>query len=366
MNATLSPFLEGEEKRLMVPTIGILGFAHGHVGTYCDLWSQMPASEVKLLAGWDHDAARAAQARDKHKVEMHDTPAALLARREITAVAIGAETSMHADLCEQAAAAGKDIILQKPMALTLAQADRIVSAVRKAGVKFTLAWQMRLDPQNLKMKELIQSGQLGRIVMVRRRHCLGTHTWAGFENSWHASKTFNRGMWADDASHPTDLLLWLLGEPQSVTAEMDTLLNPKVPDDNGIAIFRYRDGLMAEVVCSFTSIAGENTMEIVGEKAVVIQNYGDGPSCNSPRPAGSVGLKWIAQGETQWTDSGIASPANHGERIAALARPLVDFLAGKRGPIATAEEGRTALKMVLATYRAAQEGRRISLTDFKE
>ena len=71
------------------------------------------------------------------------------------------------------------------MALTMPQADRIVAAVKRHNVPFTMAWQMRVDPQNVKMKEMIQSGELGKIFMVRRRHGLGTHTWPEFTSLWH-------------------------------------------------------------------------------------------------------------------------------------------------------------------------------------
>lgn len=347
---------------MMPTTLAILGFAHGHVGAYCDQWLKWP-DEVRLVAGWDHDAARLGQNAGKFKLAAVDSADALLSRGDIGAVVIGAETSMHADLCEKAAMAGKHIVLQKPLCLTLADADRITAAVKKAGVKFTLAWQMRVDPQNARIKEWIGNGSLGRVVMFRRRHGLGTHTWPGFEDSWHVRPELNRGMWADDAAHPMDLLLWLFGEPESVTAEIATLLNPKIPDDNGIAIFRYAGGLMAEVMCSFTCIAGENTTEVVGDKGVVIQNYGDNPSCNLPRPAGAAGLKRLLRGDKDWTDSGIPSPSGHGTRIGDLARPILDYLQGKRGPIATAEEGRTALRMVLASYRSAELGRRVLLSE---
>lgn len=342
-------------------TIGMLGFAHGHVGMYCDQWSKMPASDVKVIAGWDHDVTRLAQNAEKFKLESDSTVGGLLARKEINAVVIGAETSMHADLVEQAAAAGKSIVLQKPLSLTLAEADRIVNAVKKSGVKFTVAWQMRTDPQNIKMKELIDSGEIGRVLMFRRRHGLSTHTWGGFENTWHVKRELNRGMWADDAAHPFDLLLYLFGEPRSVIAEVDTLVNPKIHDDNGIAVFRYANGLFAEVMCSFTCISGENSTEIVGENGTIIQNYGDAVSANAPRPPGAIGLKWMKKGDAQWTISDIASPANHAARISGLAQPILDFLSGKRGPIATAEEGRTAVKMVLASYQAAEQGKRVTI-----
>ena len=144
--------------------------------------------------------------------------------------------------------------------------------------------------------------------------------------------------------------------PETVTAEMATLLDPRVPMDNGIAIYRYPGGPLAEVVCSFVCPAAENTVEVVAEKGAIIQNYGDVPSCNVPRPAGACGQKWYTTDKADWTCSEIASPANHGVRIAGLAAPLAEFVQGKRDPIATVEEGRTTLRMTLATYVSTREG----------
>jgi len=346
----------------MTVNVGILGFAHGHVDAYCARWRQDPSMGVRVVAGWDHDPARAQAARDRHDVRLHESPEALARCDDVGAVVVAAETSMHAQLVEQAAAAGKTVVLQKPVALTMDEADRIVAAVEKAGVAFTIAWQMRVDPQNLRMKSIVESGVLGRLFMVRRRHGLSTHTWAGFDRSWHVDPALNRDIWADDAAHPIDFVYWLLGMPASVTAELGSLLNPRIPKDNGIAVFRYADGTFAEVVCSFTCVAGENTTEIVGEKGTVIQNYGDVPSANVPRPEGAIGLKWYLIEAGQWTAADIPSPANHGERIAALAEPLADFLHGRRPPIATAREGRDVLRLVLACYESADHGRRIDLT----
>ncbi len=347
----------------MKPQFGILGFAHGHVGMYCGEWKAMPRDRVQLVAGWDHDVSRATKSCTQFGLEREESVASLLKRSDVNAVVIGAETSMHADLVEQAAAAGKAIVLQKPMSLTLADADRISAAVEKAGVPFTLAWQMRVDPQNLRMKQLIADGTLGRVLMVRRRHGLSTHTWKDFEKTWHASRTLNRGMWADDAAHAIDFLLWLLGEPATVSAEIATLVNPNVPDDTGIAIFRYADGTFAEVASSFTCVAGENTTEIVGERGVAIQNFGDLVSCNVPRAAGAIGLKWFTTETNQWTDSGLPSPANHGERLKALAPEIVKFLHGDREAICDAAQGRVSLAMTLACYRSAELGRRVAINE---
>jgi len=328
---------------------------------YCNIWRDQPGLGVEVVSAWDHDSARQTQWTEQRNLRVFSDVADLLAQPGLEAVVIGAETSRHADLVVAAARAGKKIVLQKPLALSLAQADVIVNVIEETGVPFSLAWQMRVDPQNLRMKQLIQEGVLGRILMVRRRHGLNTHMWAGFENSWHVKPELNRGMWADDAAHAVDFLYWLLGRPHSAFAEVDTLVNPRVPDDHGIAVFRYADGTFAEVSSSFTCVAGENTTEIIGENGSVIQNYGDGPSCNLPRPVGAVGLKWILRDGREWIDSQIPSPATHGERIAALASPLAEFLHGRRPPIATAAEGRDVLQLVLACHESSATGRRINL-----
>jgi predicted dehydrogenase len=341
--------------------MGVLGFAHAHVGSYCREWLKGSGDLVRLIAGWDHDEKRLDTACREFDLSPETSSEALLNRDGIRVVVIGAETSLHADLVEAAASAGKAIILQKPLALTMDEADRIVNAVERHGVRFTLAWQMRVDPENIEIRRLIESGEIGRILMVRRRHGLKTHRMPGFENSWHVRRELNRGMWADDAAHAIDFLYWLFGRPLTVMAEIDTLLNPRVPDDHGIAIFRFEDGLMAEVVSSFTSVAGENTTEVIGESGVIIQNFGDQPSAGAPKPRGAISLKWYTEAFGDWQYADFEPPASQSERISGLARPLADFIAERRPPIATAHEGRDVLQMTLASYQSAERARRVSI-----
>ncbi|MHC4249780.1 MAG: Gfo/Idh/MocA family protein [Planctomycetota bacterium] len=344
--------------------VGVLGFAHGHVNAYCRRWREAPDMGVSVTAGWDHDAERAKGAAERYGVTLFETPEALLAS-DVEGVVIAAETSMHADLVEKTAAAEKGIVLQKPIALTMEEADRIVVAVEKAavegaGVPFTMAWQMRADPENLKIRELVQSGRLGRIFMVRRRHGLTTHRWEGFEDWWHNDPELNRDIFADDAAHAADFVYWLLGMPASVTAELGTLLNPKVPNDNAIAVFRYGDGTFAEVVCSFVCVTHENTTEIMAERGTIIQNYGDGPS-SSARPQGRGGLRWFIEDTGQWEEGPDPGFRGQGDRIANLAAPLAEFLKGEREALATAREGRDVLRMILACYESNESGKRVAL-----
>ncbi len=347
----------------MATGLGILGFAHGHADGYCRRWRETPALGVRIVAGWDHDAGRLAAACARHGARPAATAAALLAAPDVDAVLIAAETALHAGLVEQAAAAGKPMILQKPLALTLAEADRICAAVERTGVPFTLAWQMRVDPQNVRMREMVRNRELGRVFMVRRRHGLGFCLDPQAAGSWHVQARWNRDIWADDAAHPADFIYWLLGMPESVTAELATLHDPAMPNDNGIAVFRYPGGPLAEICCSFTCRAAVNTVEIVCEGGTIVQDHGDVPSCNVPRPSGAAGLRWHVAAENRWIDSGIPSPATHFDRIVDLAAPLAEFLHGRRPPIAGAEEGRDVLRLVLATYLSSAGGRRVSPFD---
>jgi predicted dehydrogenase len=290
----------------------------------------------------------------------------VLGNPEVECVIVASETSKHADLCVAAAEAGKGVLLQKPMALTLSDCDRVIAAVERAGIWFSLAYQMRCDPQNIHMKKLVEEGAVGRVGIVRRRHCIGVLFSEAFVNGpsrWHITREANRGMWMDDASHPCDWLVWMFGRPKSVIAEVDNVLTRVAPDDAGFAVFRYPDGMMAEVHNASITWAGENTTEIYGDRGVIIQNHGDGPSC-AIKPPHPIGVKLYRSdwAELGWQDQGLPIPAGHGERISGVARPFIDALkAGK--PMCTAREGRVSVEMVLAAYESAETGRRVMLSE---
>src|SRR5262249_51347525 len=195
----------------------------------------------------------------------------LLADPEIDAAIVTNETAYHADAVEAVAAAGKAILLQKPMALSVADCDRISAAVERARVPFSMAFQMSHDPVNLKMRELVRDGTLGRIGVLRRRHCLNMLFNQGFVTGptrWHIDPQLNMGMFMDDAVHAADYLRWMLGEPVSVTAEIDNILTDVAPDDTGVALYRFESGALGILLNSSVVLAAESTTEIYGDQGV--------------------------------------------------------------------------------------------------
>lgn len=339
-----------------------MGFAHGHIFNFAGQWIKHPEYGVKILSGWDPNPEYRRESCAGFNIEEANSADDLLNREDIDAVVITAQTAFHAELAVKAARAKKKIILYKPMALTMAQADKIVEAVEQNGADFTMAWQMRTDPVNEQIRQLICGEEMGRPYFFRRRHCLGMHTNPGFQNTWHVDKDMNRDIFVDDSAHAVDWLYSLFGMPETVSCELATMDNPKVPNDTGVALFRYKNGLIAEIMFSSSCSAAELTTEIYFKKGALMHYGGDAPSLRLPHE-NMPSLKWFIEGEGDWRISEIPLPPDQGARIGAQAKPLAEFLKGERGPLCTAEEGRDSLRMVLACCLSSREGRRVSLND---
>ena len=150
--------------------LGVISFAHGHVIRYCQVIAEYDDADV--VAAWDDDRERGqAQAAEFGLDWMPDLDQ-MLARDDIDAVFVTSPTNKHAEHVIAAAEAGKHVLLQKPMALTLEDCDAIIDAIERTGVKFSMCYQMRGDPINQKMKALIDEGAVGNVAVIRRRHAI--------------------------------------------------------------------------------------------------------------------------------------------------------------------------------------------------
>jgi predicted dehydrogenase len=339
--------------------IGIISFAHGHSQAYCQ--RMLLYDDVRLVACWDDDVVRGQKAAETYGMIYTPHLDELLANEQIQAVIVTCETNRHAEMILAAAAAGKHILCQKPLALSLADCDRIITAVQGTGIKFQMAYQMRHDPSNQRIKELVSSGALGRIGLLRRRHCIPVLFNPDFylgPTRWHVDPQKNMGMFMDDASHATDFIHWILGKPASVMAEIENTLTQVAPDDTGVAIYRFASGTMAVLTNSSVILAGENTTEVYGDQGVLIQNYDDLVSTHLA-PINSPALKLYRKENPTWVDQGISIPSNHGERIMAVPRAFIDCLKNDTSPTVTAEDGRVSVEMVLGAYQSARTGCRV-------
>ena len=340
--------------------VGILSFAHGHAGVYCQVMQNY--EDVELVAAWDDNRQRGEEATGRYHMAFCADADDVINDPRVDAVIVTTETNRHAEFAVRAAAAGKHILMQKPMATTLEDCARIIEAIQRYGVKFSMAHQMRHDPVNRKIKELLDAGAVGKVAVVRRRHAINVLLNPAFVTGptrWHLDPAANVGMFFDDASHVTDWFLWLLGRPRSVTAEIANVVTDVAPDDNGVAIYRFGRGEIGILENSSTTVAAIGTTEIYGDEGTIIQDYGDAVATAAPRPPDAVPLRLIRKGERAWTEFKLPIPASQAERLMAVPRPFIDYVRGLTDQTISAEEGRISVEMLIGAYRSAAEGRRI-------
>ncbi|MGQ9631196.1 MAG: Gfo/Idh/MocA family protein [bacterium] len=344
--------------------VAILSFAFGHARMCTEAIQEF--EDARVIGVWDDYPERGSEAAGRYNLPFTSKLDEILGRDDVDAVIICSETDKHADLVEEAAKAGKHILCQKPMAYTLSDCDRIIRAVEKYKIKFMMAYQMRHDPVNKKMKELIDEGAIGKVALLRRRHS-GPWLLTSREHikhpysAWEFDYRRTPGTFMYEGVHAADFFRWFLGDPVSVTAQMDDLLAGLKMDDFGVAIYRFKNREIGVHITSGSILAAESTTEIYGEKGVIIQNYGDGSSTTIPRDEGAVALKMYSTDfvEKKWKKFDFSPHVQQWERIKAVPRPFIDCIKNNEEPQITAMDGKKAVEMILGAYESARKGQTI-------
>lgn len=163
---------------------------------------------------------------------------------EVDVVLIAANNNQHYDLVVQAAKAGKDIICEKPVAMTTEELDGMIAVTKECGVKFTVHHQRRLDPDFRIMKAVFDQGSLGKVYSIKS----GLYGFNGNMHDWHVYKKEGGGMLYDWGVHLLDQILWMMpgAKIKSVYADLRNVINFEV-DDYFKILMRFDNGIMAEV-----------------------------------------------------------------------------------------------------------------------
>ncbi|MBP8295281.1 MAG: Gfo/Idh/MocA family oxidoreductase [Burkholderiales bacterium] len=288
------------------------------------------------------------------------------------AVAICSVTTRHADLIEMAAAKGRKILCEKPLATSIAHLDRIERAVADAGVFFMQGFPKRYDPVNHEIKRIVDSGRLGPIhcVRVRHGHPVGVINPA-FAQSWFTDPALGGfGALLDEGCHACDFLRWLFGEPESVICmTAGESLGLRV-EDVGIAVYRFPGGLLAEVASSWGFIGAENSIEIFGSRGAIVVSGVDLGSRDLTEggylkiyaldEAGQAGADHLAPKAKRWTISPIVPQFKADTEVfhQNVAKTFIDCIVNNKPAPCTLKDGRRAVEMVLAAYQSHASGRR--------
>src|SRR5512138_192090 len=230
-------------------------------------------ANAELVSVMDVEPQRARAVAQQFAVPHHCATEAELLAQDVQAVYIATPQHLHCRQTVQAARAGKHVLCEKPIAITPAEVDEMEAACTQSGVKFMLAWCMRQNVYNRKIRELAQSGALGRIVMGRAQL---TCWYPPIPGAWRQDITLSHGgALIDMGTHCLDLLEWILdSEIVEVTGFQDLLVQkyPTPIEDTSTLVVRFRNGAHGIIDNYFNvpDAAAQNALEIFGTKGSVI------------------------------------------------------------------------------------------------
>ena len=268
--------------------IGIIGC--GKIAQVRHIPEYEANKDSQLLGFYDINLERAKELAKKHGGTAYATVEELLANPAIDAVSICAANVAHAELTIKALEAGKHVLCEKPMAVTLEQCEAMVSTSVRTGKSVMIAQNQRLTKAHAKAKELVASGAIGKVLTFRTTFGHGgPETWSvdPGRSTWFFDKTkAAMGAMADLGIHKTDVIQYVLGTKVAKTQAVLTTLDKRGADgeligvdDNAICIYQMENGAIGTMTASWTYYSAEdNTTVIYGTKGE-LRLYDDPKYC---------------------------------------------------------------------------------------
>jgi myo-inositol 2-dehydrogenase/D-chiro-inositol 1-dehydrogenase len=314
---------------------------------------------VEMIACASPQLANREKFAAKWKIPHHyDSHRALLERKDIDMITIGVPNDLHCQIVLDAAAAGKHVVIEKPLALSLAEADQMIAACHKAKVKLMYAEDLCFAPKYVKAKRIVEDGGLGKVFHIRQleKH-FGPHT----DWFWDVKRS-GGGALFDMGCHGTECARWILNKPKvkSVFASMDTYVHKDRTrgEDDSTAIIEFEGGAVAVIEDSWAKRGGiEDALEIHGANGVIYCDLVRGSSMltYSEHGYGYAVEKapdtkgWTMPLFDEWWQYGYPGEMVH----------FVDCVLEDQQPLETGEDGRAVLEVMFACYESAATGRRI-------
>ena len=244
----------------------MIGTWHVHADAYAREFTSDPRCE--LAAVWDPDIAKAEEFTAKYGGKAFDDIDKMYAEAEFDSVMICSATNEHVPLMVRAAEEGKHIFTEKVLALTTKGAEEIRDAVVKAGVKFTISYTHKANPGLTFAKKAVESGKLGEITYARVRNAHNGSLAGWLPPHFYDKEQCGGGAMMDLGAHPMYTLLWLVGEPESVTSTFTTVTGKPV-EDNAVSVLRFANGAIGVSETGFVSGCGNYVLELIGTKGGV-------------------------------------------------------------------------------------------------
>jgi predicted dehydrogenase len=328
--------------------------------------AEVPGARVVALVDTRLESAQKLAGDVGLKCDIYPEPAPMLARRDVDMVIVATPSGAHMEPAVAAAEAGKHVVVEKPLEITLERCDRIIEACDRNRVKLCTIFPSRFGDANRVLKEAVESGRFGRLTLGETT-CKWWRTQAYYDGGgW-------RGTWALDgggalmnqAVHNVDLLLWMMGPVTHITGFTALLAHERIEvEDTAVACLRFLNGALGVIQATTSVHPGyPKTIAIHGDHGSVVIEQDDV-------------LRWDFTPETdvdravrQRFAQKVGGPAGASDPAAIShqghARQLTDFVQAVetgRSPLVDGREGRRSVEAILAIYQSTKTGRVVELS----
>jgi UDP-N-acetyl-2-amino-2-deoxyglucuronate dehydrogenase len=343
--------LNNSKKNFRVALVGCGRISRNHTGAIARI------DGLDLVAVCDHDPERARAAGEAAGVPWFSDYPKMLEESGCDIVAIATPSGFHPAQGVLAARAGKHVVTEKPMAISLKGADELVKACDAAGVNLFVVKQNRLNAPVQMLKRAVDKGRFGRLYLgnctVRWSRPQDYYDQAPWRGTWE----FDGGAFMNQASHYVDLIQWVMGPVESVTAKTATLARRIETEDTGVAVMRFRSGALGVIEVTMLTYPRnmEGSFTLLGEKGSV--------------KIGGTAVNKVEHWEfaDEDPDDEIArtldsNPPNvYGYGHEGYYRNVLAVLRGDAQPDTDGRAGRKSLELILGIYESARTGRDVPL-----
>jgi UDP-N-acetyl-2-amino-2-deoxyglucuronate dehydrogenase len=313
---------------------------------------------ARLAAVCDIVEAKAAAIGAQFDVPVFTDMHEMMAACEIDVVVVLTESGNHASHVIELARYGKAIVVEKPMALTLDDADAMISACETSGSRLFVVKQNRFNVPVVKLREALDEGRFGNLIMgtIRVRWCRDQSYYD--QDAWRGTWAMDGGVLTNQASHHIDLLEWMMGEVESVFAKSITALVDIEAEDTAVVLLKFKNGALGLIEAttaarpkdlegSISLLGATGTVEVGGFAVNKLKtwNFADGQ-----------------QEEDGFMEKYSVNPPNvYGFGHQMYYKHVVDCLSNGASQTVDGREGRKSIQLINAIYESVETGKEIFL-----
>jgi predicted dehydrogenase len=365
------PFMKNDQpKTKSVYNIAILGcgkVAHLHAKAIFNL------ANAKLVGVWSRSIKTATEFAAQYQVASYTSIDKLIRSENVDLAIVCTPHPFHLNPCVEAANAGANILVEKPLASTLEDADKMIAACKHAGVKLGVVSQRRWYEPVKRVKEAIDAGKIGKPVF-------GTVNMLGWRDKNYYDADLWRGTWkmegggvlVNQAPHQLDILLWYMGEIDEVYGHWQNLNHPYIEvEDTAVAIVKFKNGGIGNIIVSNSEKPGiYGKVHVHGEKGASVGVQTDGGAMFIAGMSGilepPVNDIWSVPGEEKMLKKWVEEDSAHFNTIDPMVyymeRQIEDFLQAletNSEPLVNGVEGRRTVELFTAIYRSTRDNKPI-------